>query len=127
MPRFQLSTLAFAALAVRGADAFADSCGPAPSGELKAERVAGVTASHAGPGLFEGPVWIGDALYFSDFSFAKGFPSRVRKGSKGQGGKLESGHGGSPLVHCDGGLVPLSFLLKRLYPCYARVESHAGA
>ena len=79
MPRFQLSTLAFAARAERGADAFADSCGPAPSGELKAERVAGVTASHAGPGLFEGPVWIGDALYFSDFSFAKGFPSRVRK------------------------------------------------
>ncbi|RZJ83025.1 MAG: SMP-30/gluconolactonase/LRE family protein, partial [Massilia sp.] len=25
------------------------------------------------------PVWIGTSLYFSDFSFAKGFPSRVRK------------------------------------------------
>lgn len=79
MPRFHPSSLACAALAVLAADARAASCGPAPSGELKAERVAGVTASHAGPGLFEGPVWIGDALYFSDFSFAKGFPSRVRK------------------------------------------------
>lgn len=57
----------------------APSCGVAPSGELQAERVAAVTPSRAEPGLYEGPVWIGDALYFSDFSFAKGFPSRVRK------------------------------------------------
>jgi gluconolactonase len=57
---------------------FAASCGAPPSGELKAERVA-VAASRDEPGLYEGPVWIGDALYFSDFSFSKGFPSRVRK------------------------------------------------
>ncbi|MCC2957588.1 SMP-30/gluconolactonase/LRE family protein [Massilia sp. IC2-477] len=46
---------------------------------MKAERVASVTPSRTEPGLYEGPVWVGDALYFSDFSFAKGFPSRVRK------------------------------------------------
>lgn len=66
-------------LALVAANSFAASCGAPPSGELKAERVAAVTASHAEPGLYEGPVWIGDALYFSDFSFAKGFPSRVRR------------------------------------------------
>jgi len=70
---------AVATLALVATNALAASCGAPPSGELKAERIAAATASRAGPGLFEGPVWIGDALYFSDFSFAKGFPSRVRK------------------------------------------------
>ncbi|BDT59702.1 gluconolactonase [Massilia varians] len=69
-----LLSLAFAAT-----NALAASCGAPPSGELKAERVAAVTPSRAEPGLYEGPVWVEDALYFSDFSFAKGFPSRVRK------------------------------------------------
>lgn len=69
-----LLSLAFAAT-----NALAASCGAPPSGELKAERVAAVTSSRAEPGLYEGPVWVKDALYFSDFSFAKGFPSRVRK------------------------------------------------
>lgn len=55
------------------------ACGQAPSGEIVAERIAAVTPSRSEPGLYEGPVWIGDALYFSDFSFAAGFPSRVRK------------------------------------------------
>ncbi len=69
-----------AALALSAANALAaPSCGAPPSGELKAERIAAVTPSRAEPGLYEGPVWVKDALYFSDFSFAKGFPSRVRK------------------------------------------------
>ena len=59
--------------------AVADSCGAAPSGELTAQRIASVLPSRSEPGLYEGPVWIKDALYFSDFSFAKGFPSRIRK------------------------------------------------
>lgn len=71
--------LACTALALAATNAFAASCGAPPSGELKAERVAAVTASRPEPGLYEGPVWMGDALYFSDFGFAKGFPSRVRK------------------------------------------------
>lgn len=69
----------FLSLALVATNALAASCGAPPSGEVKAERISGVTASRAEPGLFEGPVWIGDALFFSDFSFAKGFPSRVRK------------------------------------------------
>ncbi len=71
--------LLFLSFALVATNALAASCGAPPSGELKAERVTAVTASRAEPGLFEGPVWIKDALYFSDFSFAKGFPSRVRK------------------------------------------------
>ncbi|KFC75777.1 SMP-30/gluconolactonase/LRE family protein [Massilia sp. LC238] len=69
----------FLSLALVAKNALAASCGAPPSGMLQAERVAAVTASRAEPGLFEGPVWVKDALYFSDFSFAKGFPSRVRK------------------------------------------------
>jgi len=69
-----------ASLALSATNALAaPSCGAPPSGELKAGRVAAVTPSRAEPGLYEGPVWVKDALYFSDFSFAKGFPSRVRK------------------------------------------------
>lgn len=71
--------LAGISLALLATNTFAASCGAPPSGELKAERVAAVVASRSEPGLYEGPVWIRDALYFSDFSFAKGFPSRVRK------------------------------------------------
>jgi gluconolactonase len=69
-----LLTLSYAA----GADA-APACGQAPSGELRAERVPAVQPSRGEPGLYEGPVWIKDALYFSDFSLAPGFPSRIRK------------------------------------------------
>ena len=62
------------------AAALAASCsGKPPSGELKAERIASIKPSRSAPGLYEGPVWIKDALYFSDFSFSEGFPSRVRK------------------------------------------------
>ncbi len=59
--------------------AAAAACGKAPSGELTAQRIAAVTSSHKGPQLFEGPVWTGDALYFSDFATAAPFPSRIRK------------------------------------------------
>lgn len=71
--------LTCAALALAASNTLAASCGAPPSGTLQAERVAAVTASRAEPGLYEGPVWVKDALYFSDFGFAKGFPSRVRK------------------------------------------------
>ncbi|GGY86679.1 SMP-30/gluconolactonase/LRE family protein [Pseudoduganella plicata] len=59
--------------------ALAAACGTPPSGELTAQRVASVQPSREGPGLYEGPVWIGGALYFSDFGFGAGFPSRIRK------------------------------------------------
>lgn len=72
--------LAAGVAAALPATALAASCsGKPPSGELKAERIAAIEPSRSEPGLYEGPVWIRDALYFSDFSFSDGFPSRVRK------------------------------------------------
>jgi gluconolactonase len=53
--------------------------GKPPSGELHAERIAAAAPTHAGPSLYEGPVWIGDSLYFSDFRHEGAFPSRVRR------------------------------------------------
>ncbi|MTV41420.1 SMP-30/gluconolactonase/LRE family protein [Duganella radicis] len=53
--------------------------GKAPSGELTATRIAAANSTRGEPGLYEGPVWIKDALYFSDFTFSPGFPSRILK------------------------------------------------
>lgn len=53
--------------------------GTAPAGELTATRVQAANVTGAGQGLYEGPVWIGDALYFSHFTFGPGFPSRILK------------------------------------------------
>lgn len=53
--------------------------GQAPSGELVAERIPGSESQRDEPGLYEGPVWIDGALYFSDFTFVEGFPSRIQR------------------------------------------------
>ncbi|MBV7539377.1 SMP-30/gluconolactonase/LRE family protein [Duganella sp. sic0402] len=53
--------------------------GQAPAGELSATRIAAANSTRSEPGLYEGPVWIKDALYFSDFTFGPGFPSRIMK------------------------------------------------
>lgn len=53
--------------------------GAAPAGDLLAVRIPGANATRGEPGLYEGPVWINGALYFSDFTFAKGFPSRIQR------------------------------------------------
>lgn len=53
--------------------------GTAPSGELVAERIAAANTTRTEPGLYEGPVWIDGALYFSDFTFSDGFPSRIQR------------------------------------------------
>jgi len=71
--------IAAALLLCTGAALAAPSCGKAPSGELTAQRVASVKPSFNEPGLYEGPVWIKDALYFSDFVHSGVFPSRIRK------------------------------------------------
>jgi len=85
---FTLHRIAAAALAVSfaalsstyaPAAVAASACGKAPSGELTAERIAAAQATHTGFELFEGAVWIKDALYFSDFAHSGVFPSRVRK------------------------------------------------
>jgi gluconolactonase len=51
----------------------------APSGELLATRVDAANISGDNTGLYEGPVWLDDALYFSHFQFTDGFPSRILK------------------------------------------------
>lgn len=68
------------ALSTSAAMAAPATCqGTAPTGELTATRVQAANVSGAGQGLYEGPVWIGDALYFSHFTFGPGFPSRILK------------------------------------------------
>jgi len=103
-------------LACVATNALAASCGAPPSGELNAERVAAVMATRAEPGLYEGPVWVGDALYFSDFSLAKGFPSRVRKlAADGKVGTVIEDSGSNGLaVDADGKLLLASHKDKAL-------------
>lgn len=69
------------AIASREASAqMSASCsGVAPRGELIADRIPAANNLRTEPGLYEGPVWIGDALYFSDFIFTEGFSSRIQK------------------------------------------------
>ena len=55
------------------------SCGVAPAGEFVAERIPGANSTRSEPSLYEGPVWIKDALYFSDFATSGLFPSRIQK------------------------------------------------
>ncbi len=51
--------------------------GNTPGGELVAQRV--YSATRPDDGLFEGPVWLNGSLYFSDFLFSPGNPSRVNR------------------------------------------------
>ncbi|MDF3013238.1 MAG: SMP-30/gluconolactonase/LRE family protein [Cellvibrio sp.] len=53
--------------------------GTAPAGDLIPVRVDAANTTRTEPGLYEGPVWINDSLYFSDFVFSTGFPSRIQK------------------------------------------------
>jgi len=107
--------LALFALA-QAAHAVPSCAGKAPSGELTAERIAAIQPSRQEAGLYEGAVWVKDALYFSDFSFAKGFPSRIRR--LGQDGSVataieDSGSNGLA-VDAQGSLVVASHKDKAL-------------
>ncbi len=53
--------------------------GTAPQGDLVPVRIEAANTTRTEPGLFEGPVWINDSLYFSDFVFTNGFSSRIQK------------------------------------------------
>ncbi len=53
--------------------------GTPPAGELTAQRIPAANTTREEPGLFEGPVWVDGALYFSDFTFSAGFPSRIQR------------------------------------------------
>lgn len=53
--------------------------GIAPAGDLTPVRIDAANSTRTEPGLYEGPVWINDSLYFSDFVFSDGFSSRIQK------------------------------------------------
>ena len=55
--------------------------GTAPAGDLTATRIAAANVTGESQGLYEGPVWIDDALYFSHFTFGPGFPSLLTSSS----------------------------------------------
>jgi len=76
---FALLSSALPEIAAAAAATPAACTGQAPAGELKAQRIAAVQPTRKEAGLYEGAVWVKDALYFSDFSFGPGFPSRIRK------------------------------------------------
>ncbi len=62
------------------AEASVAACdGTAPAGDLTPVRIDAANTTRTEPGLFEGPVWINDSLYFSDFVFTNGFSSRIQK------------------------------------------------
>lgn len=76
--------LAIAAL-LACASGRATCTGQPPAGELSATRIAAANTAQPDAGLYEGPVWLADALYFSDFRFSAGFPSRIlRLGADGK-------------------------------------------
>lgn len=55
------------------------ACGVAPAGDYTAERIVSANTTRTEPNLYEGPVWINGALYFSDFIHEKEFPSRIQR------------------------------------------------
>lgn len=81
--------------------------GTAPAGDLTPVRIESANTTRTEPGLYEGPVWINDSLYFSDFVFSEGFPSRIQKlDSDGQMTTLIDDSGSNGLaVDNDGVLV----------------------
>lgn len=89
--------------------------GTAPSGELVARRIPGADGDGS-KGLYEGPVWDGQALYFSDFQFSDGFPSRIRRlGADGNLATAIEASGSNGLVlGSDGALVAATHDRKEL-------------
>jgi gluconolactonase len=98
--------------------------GTAPAGQLRAERIAAASPSRQGAALYEGPVWIGDALYFSDFGLDQRFPSRIRKlGPDGSVGVAFEDSGSNGLaVDGAGNLVAASHKDKAL----VRIDPASG-
>lgn len=112
---FALRLLAAALLGAPLAQAAAAACaGAAPSGELTAIRVPGTAPASSEPGLYEGPVWISDALYFSDFTLRPGFPSRIQRlGPDGKLGTALADSGSNGLaVDADGHIVAATHKVK---------------
>ena len=77
--RAACAALLFSTGAAGALAATAACSGKAPSGQMTAQRVASANPTSKEAGLYEGPVWARGALYFSDFTFGPGFPSRIQK------------------------------------------------
>lgn len=74
------ATPAASAATANGTTVNGTTCsGTAPSGDLTPVRIEAANTTRTEDGLYEGPVWIKDSLYFSDFTFSAGFPSRIQK------------------------------------------------
>ena len=116
IPALLAIAAAFAWPVAASAAASDAACGKAPAGEMVAQRVEAVKPSRKEPGLYEGPVWVGDALYFSDFAFSQGFPSRIRKlSADGSVSTLTEDGGSNGLaVDANGDLVVASHKDKAL-------------
>ncbi|MFC3115509.1 SMP-30/gluconolactonase/LRE family protein [Cellvibrio fontiphilus] len=80
--------------------------GVAPEGDLIPERIVAANSTRTEPGLYEGPVWINDSLYFSDFVFSEGFPSRIQKlDASGQMATVLADSGSNGLAVDNDGLL----------------------
>lgn len=51
--------------------------GKAPMGEFHFSKIVGTESKRTEGGLYEGPAWLNGSLYFSEFSFSTGFPSKI--------------------------------------------------
>jgi gluconolactonase len=83
---------------------------------MTAQRIASIKPTRNEPGLYEGPVWVKETLYFSDFAFSQGFPSRIRKlAADGSVSTLTEDGGSNGLaVDANGDLVVASHKDKAL-------------
>jgi gluconolactonase len=116
MTRHFPALFAVAAAFALPSTALAAACGKAPSGEMTAQRIASIKPTRNEPGLYEGPVWVKETLYFSDFAFSQGFPSRIRKlAADGSVSTLTEDGGSNGLaVDANGDLVVASHKDKAL-------------
>ncbi|MGN0921319.1 MAG: SMP-30/gluconolactonase/LRE family protein [Cellvibrio sp.] len=91
-------------------------CGVAPSGEYIAQRIPHTELTGEFQGLYEGPVWVNGALYYSHFSFERGFPSRILRLKDDREVSVmvkSSGSNGLTLDH-EGNLVAAAHAVKGL-------------
>lgn len=92
------------------------ACGAAPSGDYTADRIPHTEVMGDFQGLYEGPVWVKDALYYSHFSFERGFPSRILRLKDDREVSVmvkSSGSNGLTLDH-EGSLVAAAHAVKGL-------------
>jgi len=87
----------------------------APSGELFAERIEAANSTRLGACVYEGPIWINDALYFSAFTSGPEFHSRIQKlDATGLTTFIEDSGSNGLAVNAQGDLVAATHKYKGL-------------